>query len=356
VLPFLATTGAFGAAGLAARGGALPGLAALALLASAVLGPLAHARVEQRQFAGYWRALAHVEHAQGEIDRDDPRPRVAAGFYWAVYGRAGPAIELVKLPQHLDGWEHHTEAERAESLRALAALDVFITHQGLVERRAELCLALGRDFEVTAAFFRPESETTPGPVLVFERRGEEARGGLLLRAEPGGDAASWAAQRQLGPALAFAGPASLQFLGAELIRLAGDGWGWATYHWHGSRSTDLRLLARVTQGDATVWENDHAPGYGWQPASAWPAAEDGGLLLSEGYLMVAPWPEGGSLWIGVAEPDGRGGERLLDALRPSDGARVLELSPPGAPPTAEGWITVPEGFVRVGAVGERGGE
>ena len=180
VLPFVAATGAFGAAGLATRGGPAPALAALALLGSAVLGPLAHARVEQRQFAGYWRALAHVERAERERAEGEPRPRVASGFHWAVYGRAGPAIELVKLPRHLDGWEHHTEAERAESLRALAALDVFIAHQGLVERRAELCLALGRDFEVTAAFFRPESETTPGPVLVFERRGEEARGGLLL--------------------------------------------------------------------------------------------------------------------------------------------------------------------------------
>lgn len=189
-------------------------------------------------------------------------------------------------------------------------------------------------------------------MLVFERRGAEARGGLLLRAEPGGDAARWAAERQLGPALAFEGPGNLQFLGAELIRLPGDGWGWATYHWHGSRSADLRLLARVTEGDATVWTTDHAPGYGWQPTSAWPDAADGGLLLSEGYLMLAPWPAGGSLWIGVAEPDGKGGERLLDARRPSDGARVLELSPPGAPPTAEGWTTVAEGFVRVGSVGE----
>jgi hypothetical protein len=348
VLPFVAAIGAFGAAGLALRGGPWPALAAAALLASAVLGPLAHAQVEQHQFAGYWRAIEHVERERA----GGPRERVAAGFHWAVYGRAGPAIELEKLPSHLDGWEHLTEAERAESLRALSALDVFVTHQGLVERRAELGLALGRDFEVTAAFFRPQSETTPGPVLVFERRPNE-RGGLLLRAEPGGDPARWAAEHRLGPALAFDGPGNLQLLGAELIRLPGDGWGWATYHWHGSRAyADLRLLARVTQGDQTVWTNDHAPAYGWLSTSVWPTAEDGGLLLSEGYLMLAPWPAGGSLWIGVAEPDGQGGERLQSALRPSDGARVLELSPPGAPPTPEGWTTVAEGFVRVASVGE----
>jgi hypothetical protein len=59
-----------------------------------------------------------------------------------------------------------------------------------------------------------------------------------------------------------------------------------------------------------------------------------------------------ALWVGVAAPDATGEERLLTAVRPADGTPVLELSPPGASPTGEGWTTVAEGLVRVLAPAE----
>ena len=362
ILSFCAAVGGFGAAGLVAvRGGR--SLAALLVLAGAGLGLRTHAGVNQLQYAGYWRAMDHVGGLAADGASSSPPVTVGAAFHWAVYARAGEGVELIKLPLHLDGWERHAPEERARNLAALAELDFFIAHLAVVTSRAELCAFVGEHFELEAGFYRAATEASPGPVFVFRNRDSRVRGvggagrgesrqagtgsALLLRTREGSDAAARAAELPPGAPLGFDDPSDLRFLGFEYRELPGDGPGWITYHWSGgSTAVPYRFLVRVTQGDATAWSGDHAPGHGWLPTDAWPAS---GLVLSEGYPVLEPWDRDvpWSLWVGVAAPDGAG-ERLLTAVRPGDGRPVAELSPPGAPPTAEGWRTVAAGLVSVG--------
>ena len=320
-------------------------LATLALLGTALFCLNAQTQVNSRQFGGFWRAMDYV---QEQVDAgykpipfivdhyiDDEthalnrgRVRVACGYHWSVFGREGPNLQLVKLPNQLDGWAHLTPQVQADDvIPALDRLDWLIVHGPLLTSTAHASLMhyVNAWYTVEAIFWDPQVHESMGPVFVLRHKRDRGfdptrttfyelqRGPRMLGAwdlfgvleqiltlrTPAGQRAltCWTAEclRQrlgFGEPMRLIRPSleeELWILGSTYETLAGDGLGWLTTYmfvWD-PMLADYTFVDRLTTVGAPpnspAWENRHLPAYGVKRTNTWGT----GTLVRESWPVLA---------------------------------------------------------------------
>lgn len=240
-------------------------------------------------YSGYWDAMELVNEIADE--RDEPL-RVASAWHWAVFLREAANVELIKLPHHLDGWELYDEAERAEDMTALADIDAFITHLGVLMPRPELFALFAREFEVAGAFFDHERYQGLGPILVFVRPAAGAeRDAVLLDESVAANVDDFRARHGLGTGRLLVqaesehAPDRLRLLGVDLQELPGDGHYWLTWNWLvEARLTENYLLyAEVgVRGESARSTYTRQLAHGISPSSTWAP----GTIVRDGWLLI----------------------------------------------------------------------
>jgi hypothetical protein len=339
------------------RGADLLFSVAVVLLGCGTLVPLG-----SRRFAGFWRAMDWANLRARELSGVRGRVRVASAYHWAVYLRDSPDVDLVKLPWQLDRWPEYTPEQRADDLRALGEVDLFLAHLPLLNANPDLLEFLAPRFGVVAAVYDPAADLSGlGPIFVFERGSSANR--LFAPETLAGTA----------PPVHFVGAGpdgraeSLELVSWGYARLPPQNLGWIRYSWRTPTGfgRDYTILSRVTfPGENGMWHNDQHPAWGLRRTSAWKPGE----TLSEGYLFV-PWddPYGAGaadrplgrghlengraraeLWFSVVDldPDALGQGRIVVRARLAP-ARIGEdrpLQPGGTDPpvTADGFVRVAE--------------
>ena len=280
----------FGPAGLAlGRQGA--GL--LCLLAALVMGMQTLLERNTRQFSGYWDAMDIISAAVAEEGPPAGREaKVAAAYHWAVYLRAGPDIELIKLPHHLSLWADYDERERQESIEALLDKDWFIVHLPVLTTHPDLMKAVNAAYSVHAMLWDHEDFEEIGPVFVL-RRGRPPGSRSFFDVSQPVDPAAYRREHLLPPATHFVREfpglgktEDVSLLGWEYELLPGDGHGWITYHWYCGADliADYTIVDRLTTFDErNSWNNNHAPCYGVERTPDWQV----GRVYRESWPVVA---------------------------------------------------------------------
>ena len=362
-LPFLALLAAFGGLGFdlllsAARSERrLQAGVGLLLVASVwALGVRENASTNTRKYGGYWRAIDFVGReaertlesraaafaleverrvAEGvprdELTQETPRVRLSAAYHWSMLLRESPLVELVKLPHHLDAWNHYaaewsalqdageappgTTPEKWQAdFEELDSLDYFITHLPVLTNHPDLFDFVNRRFVVLACFYDRVVYETLGPIYVLgRRRGAPGERALFeIGATP-----DFEEQTDLVLERRFPDGRrhELRLLGWRFEPLPGDGHGWLTYLWQGGGYDGVSYTFRLAiEGLA----GRHAFLDTWQPAYArFPTSKWGpGTLLREGRLVVAESIEGRDAYL--REPRLVGGAYRRGDLVPAD--------------------------------------
>lgn len=321
--------------------------AAIAMVLLLLGGLFSWSKLAEREtsiYSAYWRAMARVDELAVERGRD---LRVAGAWHWAVYLRESAGVDLVKLPHQIDRWPTSSgeprksdlnEAQRAADLAAIADLDVFITHVGVLMGRPELLALFATEFEVEGLFLHPEhGRGHPGPVLVFARPEAGARRDLVLFDDVGEvDLDDYRARHQLGDGLRLIRDPQdgvgdeLVLLGVTLRPVPGDGHYWLTWHWQvRSKLTEnytlYEELGVPLESARWTWARPFA--YGVVPSSEWPVGHvirDGwfAFLSPDALNPAAPWTPLGS----TLEP---GDPRVLELWGRFGTDRALLPAQPG---------------------------
>ncbi|MCK6448208.1 MAG: glycosyltransferase family 39 protein [Planctomycetes bacterium] len=327
-LPFLSLIGLLGGLGWSTVVGTLRDSAALRLgrgtlargllAAACVYGVRENWSTNTRKYGGYWEAIAYVNARTAEAypakpipegASEAPRDRVSCAWHWAVFLRAAPTVELIKLPHHLDYWRQYDETQRTNDLTAIASLDWFIAHLPVLTDFPEVMEVVNREFAVEAVFFDRFRYEELGPIYVLKKRTGAPGERRFYETIAGRSVADVAAER------GFDGSRSMRWcedtaegrvtrvtlLDWRYETLPGDGFGWITYTWHGGGfgARDYWFVDHLTTDRLdTSWDNDHYPAYGMYPTSKWPDE----WILAESYLVVPerdPFrPTGGPRWFG----------------------------------------------------------
>jgi hypothetical protein len=398
-LPFLAILAAFGGLGfdallLAARSNARVQAGIGLLLVASVwgLGVRENASTNTRKYGGYWRAIdfvgreaerslaARADAFEADVERllaegvardalplETPRVRLSAAYHWSMLLRESALVELVKLPHHLDGWNHYAaewqalqEAGEAppettpEKWQAdfdeLESLDYFITHLPVLTQHPDLFDFVNRRYVVLACFYDRVVYETLGPIYVLgRRRGTPGERTLFeIGASPDfEDQTDLVFERRFADGRRH----ELKLLGWRFEPLPGDGHGWLTYLWEGGGYDGVSYTFRAAlEGLA----GEHAFIDIWQPAYArFPTSKWGpGTLLREGRLVVAEAIDGADAHL--REPRLVGGTYRRGDLVPADlwlditdghaefTDRMTSVDPRSGAPTAT--YAVPGGF------------
>ncbi|MCE9595843.1 MAG: hypothetical protein K8S98_16770 [Planctomycetes bacterium] len=390
-LPLVALLGGVGWSALAgtARRNTLLGfgrvLAALALLCAAGWrGVRDNLDTNVRKFGGYWDAIDWVNRRTRETYATKPVPQgadeapretVSAAYHWAVFLRAGSAVDLKKLPHHLDYWAYYSPEERAKDLEAIEGLDWFIAHLPVLTLIPDVMEVVNRDFAVEAVFYDRNEYEDLGPIYVLKKRTGARDERRFYDVVADRSAEDFTRERGLDPERAVhwcedtadGRVTRLSLLDWKYESVPGDGFGWITYTWAGGGfgSRDYWFVDHLTD-DAldTSWDNEHYPAHGMYPTSKWGEH----WILTESYLVIAeddpflvaggPRWFGGehrrgdliptTLWMDVAGLDEKHEpvERLesCDARGDFTGQRALR----GRPPLPRGECIGVKGWTRVG--------
>jgi hypothetical protein len=379
LLPAIAPLCGYGWLVLAGAGERSPawrrGACALLLVGAIPLALRGVLDLEPRRHGAYWRALEMVERdapprsvGQGQASR----PRVASAYHWAVFLRASPRFEMVKLPFRLAGWSKLSPEERSAQLGTLEDVDWLLVHLPLLTQDPALLAAVNERFEVHGALFDPETNAGIGPVFVLRRCEPRARGRTFFRRHAGEGAVQLTARADLGPPISFrrevddsGSPAEgVTLVGWEFETLPGSDHGWITYHWRADTplSREYLVMDRVTGPEHLwAWQNNHAPAYGAHSFRSLAPGE----LLSESYLLVpvkdaylprapyrpigGPWLRGdlipASLWLAVIDATSSRRMRTHPAGSPS---ALEEHLVPRGPADLEGFRLSADGLIRIG--------
>jgi hypothetical protein len=345
LLPILAPLVGWGLDGLlhACRGRIGKGpLAAATLIGTALFSLSAQSDLNTQKFGGFWRAMDYVREqvesgyepipfiVDHYIDEETHalnrgRVRVASAYHWSVFGREGPDLQLIKLPNQLDGWAHLPPQVQADNvIPALDRLDWLIVHEPLLTSTAHATLMhfVNAWYTVEAIFWDPQVHESIGPVYVLRHKRDRGfdptrptfyellRGPKMLGARdlfgvigqiltlrtPAGQRALtyWTAEciRQrygFGERMRLIRPSlneELWILGSTYETMPGDGLGWLTTYmfvW-APMLADYSFVDRLTTigaaPDAPVWENRHLPAYGVKRINT----------LGSGTLVRESWP------------------------------------------------------------------
>lgn len=288
LLPWIAALCAYGWTWLPVdRRGARLGADLLFSAAVVLLGCTTLAPLGSKRFAGYWRAMDWVDARAREIRRTGApsQVRVASTYNWAVYLRDSPDVDLVKLPWQLDLWPRYRPEQRADDLRALGEVDLFLTHRPILYENPDLVEFLAPRFGVVAAVYDPATDLARfGPILVFERSAGSPAANPLFRPEPLAGAGGASPVHFVGES-PDGRAESLELASWRYARLPPQGFGWITFSWRTPTGIgrDYTILSRITfPGESGMWHNDQQPAWGRRPTGAWKPGE----TLSEGYLFV----------------------------------------------------------------------
>ncbi len=317
-------------------------LAAATLIGTALFSLSAQSQVNTRKFGGFWHAMEYVREqvdagyepipfiVDHYIDkethaRNRGRVRVASAYHWSVFGREGPDLHLIKLPNQLDGWAHLPPQVQAENvIPALDRLDWLIVHEPLLTSMAHASLMhyVNSWYTVEAIFWDPEVHESIGPVYVLRHKRDRGfdptrptfyellRGPRMLGARdlfgvleqiltlrtPAGQRALtyWTAEclrqrLEFGERIRLIRPSlneELWILGSTYETMPGDGLGWLTTYMfvRAPMLADYSFVDRLTTvgaaPDAPVWENRHLPAYGVKRINT----------LGSGTLVRESWP------------------------------------------------------------------
>lgn len=382
LLPILAPLCGLGFATLAgearaAWAGPRRALGALALAASVVLGVRALLALDVREHGVYWTAMELVNDAAPR-ESGAPPVQVASAYHWAVFARAAPGVELVKLPHHLDRWAKLDEGRRAACLERLGELDWFLTHRPILEQGRDLFDFVNARFAVHEVLWDAGTHPTLGPLFVMRARDGSEGELVLTETLPYEDPFEY--RRRLGldrtllAPMDFSGAtgmseARVTLLGFEYRTFELSGIGWITYHWTSAIGVpgDFTVVDRITPPDGKhAWQNNHGFAHGFRPSNEWVP----GQILRESYPVLlgndpftgAFEPLGGpyrrgelvplELWMTVVEFDADG--NYLASLRPTESgaSRPLDMSRPTFLPgersrSAEGYVQSPDRLVRL---------
>ncbi|MCA8979268.1 MAG: hypothetical protein H6831_16455 [Planctomycetes bacterium] len=257
--------------------------------AGAVLGWMRLGGNTTARYSGYWNAMELVNELAAEREGG---LRAASAWHWAVFLRDSKDVELIKLPHYLDGWEGYDEAERAADFAALADVDAFVTHFGVLMPRPELFALFAREFEVAGMFFDHETYRDVGPILVFVRPepGAERRS-VLLEELANADVDAYRQRHDLGEGRRLVqapdqhAPDQLRLLGVELRELPGDGHYWLTWHWlaEAPLTENYMLFEEFGEPEASArWRWTRQLGHGIAPSSTWAP----GTIVREGWPLI----------------------------------------------------------------------
>lgn len=319
------------------------------------------------RYSGYWEAMDLVN----ELGAERGGLRAASAWHWAVFLRDSKDVELIKLPHHLDGWEGYDEAERAADFAALAEVDVFITHLGVLMPRPELFAHFAQEFEVAGLFFDHELYRDVGPILVFARPVDGLeRGAVLIDQLADADVDVYRADHGFGDGRLLVqkpewnAPDQLRLLGVSLDRLPGDGHHWLTWHWlvEAPLTENYMLFEEFGEsGDGPQWRWTRQLGHGIAPSSKWAP----GTIVRDGWPLFfaqdalnpdLPWLALSDaqnsdrflylrMWLGTDHPDLGRIHQLLPA---APGTRVpAERGPDGRTP--EGDYIDERGYLQINA-------
>jgi hypothetical protein len=311
LLPILPLVLPLCALGFARLAGPLParargGLAALVVLCVGLLAVDQVRGRETRRFAGFWGAM---ELAQGE---NGPVPgELASAYDWAVFLRAAPPLDVVKLPHQLDRWSALGPNQRAADLAVMDGLEWLIVHFPLLVDHPDLAREVNRRFVVAGSFWDPRASGPLGPVLLLRRGGEDLGDApRLLEVQADGDVAAHLERWGLGSPLGLSRQVRpdhterLELLGARIERLPGTGPPWVEFHWlcRNPALADYALVQRMGRGNGMGPVEIHLPTLGILRTPRWPA----GVILREGRPLLtpdAPSPRSSGdtdLWLGLA--------------------------------------------------------
>ncbi|MCC6408027.1 MAG: hypothetical protein IT453_12770 [Planctomycetes bacterium] len=395
-LPFLALIALLGGIGWSTLAGAAAArrhslfgfartLAALAILVAAgVYGVRENWSTNTRKFGGYWDAIDFVNRRTAEEyplkpippgATEAPRDRVSCAYHWAVFLRSAEAVDLIKLPHHLDFWNAYSPEERAADLEAISGLDWFITHLPVLQLFPEVMEVVNREFTVEAVFFDRLQYEGLGPIYVLRKQRGDPIARRFYEVITDRTVDEFARERRLDPGRAVrwcedtaeGRVTRLTLLDWKYEPVPGDGFGWITYTWYGGGfgARDYWFVDHLTSDRLdSSWDNDHYPAYGMHATSKW----GDGWILREGYLVIPesdPFRAGGTtrwfggehrrgdlipatLWMDIAGLDEQHEpvERLesCDASGSYWNSRALR----GRPPLPRGESIAEQGWTRVG--------
>lgn len=275
-------------------------------------GQAALARQNLAQYGAWWAATDDLERL---AEADGADWTFASAYHWAVRFRSGDALELVKLPHHMDRWPELTEDEREETLAALDELDAFLAHLQILEQDPEILRRVNARFQIFDVRYDGATFDDLGPLYVLVRRDvpvpyprrttPRTFFELHKDADPGAfqaaliNAHSVDYRRRQGDETW-----QMVLLGYEVeAGLADDQVFWLTLHWYvgNTGGRDFKVVLRMTDRDDRALEHNAQPAYG-----AWPTAElEAGWILSESHAFRVPLDAarfGGADWRGEALP------------------------------------------------------
>ncbi|MCE9594550.1 MAG: hypothetical protein K8S98_10175 [Planctomycetes bacterium] len=351
LLPATAVLGGLGCAWLmdASSKRSSRGLALMLVGAALVLGPFEITHQRPHRYAAYWEAMEIANHeAKAHAKPGSRKRRIASAFYWTVFLRNSPTIELLHVWPQLNYYTKLPAGAKKRFNSYLDGLDGLLMHLPAIEDQPELLDVFNSRFSVLAACYEPRDESGVGPVYVL--RGDRGTVGArrFFEIETIDDPEPDRVAHRFGAATRFSAVVgdhteTLSLLGVESETLAGSGFQWLTYHWFAETdlSLDCRVVAQLRpRGVAPGWVDEHAPARDVLPTSQWKR----GTLVREGRLLAAG-PDAA-----VRELEGLrlGADAQASATIPVElWIRVRSIDGPALTPDANSTAPDADGFTRV---------
>ena len=337
-----------------------------------VLGAMGGVRILAQtnlsQHGGYWRAMAS---ASAALDDHEGEPlRIASAYHWAVRFREPAALELVKLPHHLDEWDALESEARDEVLRTIDSLDWFLAHSQAFEQDPALMGAVNARFQIHDVVYDPHSFERLGPIWVLRARDGQPGARRFFEVHEGVEPGALAAQLQVPRSIDFRRRLS-DGSARQMVLLGWDyepqPWdaplAWIRLLWYAGplADKDYTVMYRATDPRGVgVGQLNLEPTRGVHPTSSW---QEGWVVEESLALPIAQDPVafGGDwcrgdlvpldLWIAIGEYDDErnivGG---LNPFHPSGAAPLRRSEQPGGAWSPDGWRFSRDGLVRVGGV------
>ena len=360
------------------------GLASVTLLGALVwalvAGQVTLGHTNLTKFGAWWSAVDELDQLASERGE---AWRYASAYHWAVSFRDASALELVKLPHHMDRWEYLDTEQREETLATLTGLDAFLAHLQILTQDPRALATINAEFEIQDILYDRSTFEELGPLYVLTRRDQGTAGRTFFDLHEDADPGAFQATIQNAHSVDFRrrqndGPTlQLVLLGWDLETGLADGQlVWLTLHWYAGElgDHDFTIVTRLTDRDDRGLNGNHQLASG-----VWPTSQlEPGWILSESLAVPLPLDAeefGGadargdlipaSLWMGVTEfvvlEDGTVTQPSgLNPFQPSGNRPIQKPAESGARISQDGyrwsqdtlfgvagfWLPVPEGARR----------
>ena len=354
-------------------------------------GQAALARTNLTQYGSWWQATADLQRmadqAQSESKEattDNAPWTFASAYHWAVRFRAQGALELIKLPHHMDRWDELNTEEREANLAVLGELDAFLAHLQILTQDPRILSLVNDRFQIMDIRYDAESFDDLGPLYVLVRRDLDVPHTtrttprtffeLYKDADPGAYQAALSNAHSVDfrsvPPEGVEGPTlQMVLLGYEAeTGLADDQIVWLTLHWYIGEVADhnYTIVTRINDRDNRTTQSNSEPAHGvWRTSKLKP-----GWILQESMSFEAsldPDQFGGpdlrgdliptALYMAIVEYDHGTAEAPREApiiigglnpYRPSGQNRILRRSEGMSGFSVDGYRWSPDALLQVG--------